>query len=84
MFCFECCRYNDFQHDELSKCNCTPPYSACLAIAARADLNDVNGTYPDYELGFGCGGATDAKVNTLYCIRIHHCLFFSHRLLATN
>ncbi|CAF4292919.1 unnamed protein product, partial [Adineta steineri] len=27
-------RYNDFQHDELSKCNCTPPYSSILTIAA--------------------------------------------------
>jgi len=55
-------RYNDFQHDEFSKCNCTPPYSAILTIAARCDLNDINGTYPDRALGFRCSGATDAKV----------------------
>jgi len=24
----------------------------------------VNGKYPDEDLGFGCGGATDAKVRT--------------------
>ena len=65
MFCFECCRYNDFQHDELSKCNCTPSYSAKLAIAARGDLNDKDGKYPDDELGFWCGGATDVKVKIM-------------------
>ncbi len=55
-------RYNDFKNDPLSKCNCTPPYSAELTIAARCDLNDVNGTYPDPPLGHRVHGATDAKV----------------------
>ena len=46
----------------MSRCNCTPPFSATLTIAARCDLNDVNGTYPDEPLGHDCDGATDAKV----------------------
>jgi hypothetical protein len=59
-------RYNDFQHDELSKCDCTPPYSAILTIAARGDLNVKHCKYPDDELGFWCGGATDAKVRPMF------------------
>ena len=39
-------RYNDFKHDPLSACNCTPPYSAENSISARSDLNSPNGTYP--------------------------------------
>jgi hypothetical protein len=58
-------RYNDFQHDDLSKCNCTPPYSAELTISARDDLNDINGTYPDGHLGHRCLGATDVKVRIM-------------------
>lgn len=58
-------RYNDFQHDPLSKCNCTPPYSACNAISARNDLNAPNGTYPFHILGFGLLGATDLKLTSI-------------------
>ena len=55
-------RYNDFQHDPLSACNCTPPYSAENGISARCDLNPVNGTYPFGALGHRCHGGTDNKV----------------------
>ena len=44
-------RYNDYQHDEFSKCKCDPPYSAVSAISSRGDLNPVNGTYPFPILG---------------------------------
>ena len=56
-------RYNDYTHDPLSKCNCTPPYSAINAISARRDLNPASGKYPFYVLGHGQGGGTDAKVS---------------------
>ncbi|XP_067680235.1 putative phospholipase B-like 2 isoform X1 [Haliotis asinina] len=55
-------RYNDFKHDPLSKCNCTPGYSADLAIAARDDLNEETGTYLYDDLGFAMGGAVDVKM----------------------
>ncbi|XP_067680247.1 putative phospholipase B-like 2 isoform X2 [Haliotis asinina] len=54
--------YNDFKHDPLSKCNCTPGYSADLAIAARDDLNEETGTYLYDDLGFAMGGAVDVKM----------------------
>ena len=57
-------RYNDFQHDELSKCQCSPPYSAENAIAARSDLNSKDGKYPFPALGYRAHGAIDAKVKT--------------------
>ena len=60
-------RYNDYQHDPLSKCNCTPPYSAENAISARSDLNPANGTYPFSALGHRAHGGTDMKVCT-HCI----------------
>lgn len=44
-------RYNDYKHDELSKCECNPPYTAVAAISSRADLNPANGTYPFPLLG---------------------------------
>ncbi|XP_067667966.1 putative phospholipase B-like 2 [Haliotis asinina] len=59
---FNMMRYNDFRHDPLSKCNCTPGYSADLAIAARDDLNEENGTYLYDDLGFAMGGAVDVKI----------------------
>ncbi|CAF3461697.1 unnamed protein product [Rotaria socialis] len=55
-------RYNDFKNDPLSRCNCSPPYSSELTIAARCDLNPSNGTYPDSPLGHRIHGATDAKI----------------------
>lgn len=45
-------RYNDYQHDPLSRCDCTPPYSAESTIAARSELNSPNGRYPIKDLGF--------------------------------
>ena len=56
------CRYNDYTHDPLSACNCTPPYSGENAISARCDLNPANGTYPFDSLGHRSHGGTDAKV----------------------
>ncbi len=44
-------RYNNFKKDPLSKCDCSPPYSAENAISARNDLNPKNGTYPFGALG---------------------------------
>lgn len=38
-------RYNNFEHDPLSWCRCSPPYTAENAIASRDDLNARNGTY---------------------------------------
>ena len=58
------CRYNDFQHDPLAKCNCTPPYSGENGISARSDLNPANGTYPFSALGHRSHGGTDNKVRT--------------------
>jgi len=58
-------RYNDFKNDTLSECSgCKPPYSAELSIAARCDLNDPKGTYPDEPLGYRPHGATDAKITS--------------------
>ncbi|XP_076344421.1 phospholipase B domain containing lamina ancestor isoform X2 [Tachypleus tridentatus] len=57
-------RYNNYTKDPLSRCNCTPPYSAENAIAARCDLNPKNGTYPFVALGHRSHGATDMKLTT--------------------
>lgn len=57
-------RYNDFTHDPLSRCNCTPPYSAENAISARSDLNPQNGTYPFAALGSRTHGAIDYKITS--------------------
>ncbi|XP_013190959.1 putative phospholipase B-like 2 [Amyelois transitella] len=58
-------RYNDYKHDPLARCAaCRPPYSACNAIAARNDLNPINGTYPFRALGHRSHGATDAKLTS--------------------
>jgi len=54
-------RYNDYTHDPLSRCNCTPPYSAENAISARNDLNPANGTYPFKSLSHRSHGGTDMK-----------------------
>ncbi|XP_054714812.1 putative phospholipase B-like 2 [Uloborus diversus] len=57
-------RYNDYTHDPLSRCNCTPPYSAENAISARSDLNPANGTYPFGALGHRQHGGTDMKLTS--------------------
>ena len=54
-------RYNDYQNDPVSKCDCDPPYSAEKAISARCDLNPANGTYKFEWLGHRRHGATDCK-----------------------
>lgn len=58
-------RYNDYQNDPLSKCNCTPPYSAINAISARCDLNPEDGKYPFPSLGHRPMGGTDMKLTNL-------------------
>lgn len=62
-------RYNDFTHDPLSACNCTPPYSAENAISARCDLNPINGTYPFGALGHRSHGGTDMKMTSSKMVR---------------
>jgi len=62
-------RYNNYQTDPLSKCDCTPPYSANAAIAARGDLNLPNGKYPFNGLGFEDMGAIDFKAANLALVK---------------
>lgn len=70
-------RYNDYTNDPLSRCNCTPPYSAENAISARCDLNPKNGTYPFSALGHRAHGATDMKLTTYEMVS-------EYRFLAVN
>ncbi|XP_041348219.1 putative phospholipase B-like 2 [Gigantopelta aegis] len=58
-------RYNDFQHDPLSQCNCTPPYSAENAISSRCDLNPADGKYPFGALDHRADGGLDMKLTSL-------------------
>ncbi|XP_050409470.2 putative phospholipase B-like 2 [Patella vulgata] len=55
-------RYNDYTKDPLSRCNCTPPYSAENAISARSDLNPANGTFSISALGHRAHGGIDMKL----------------------
>ncbi|GAA53235.1 putative phospholipase B-like 2 [Clonorchis sinensis] len=55
-------RYNDFTHDEYSKCACNPPYTAENGISARSDLNAPNGTYPISAFEYRIHGGTDVKL----------------------
>ena len=57
-------RYNNYRKDPLSRCDCTPPYSAENAISARNDLNPKNGTYPFGALGHRSHGGTDMKLTS--------------------
>ncbi|KAI0207905.1 putative phospholipase B-like 2 [Lamellibrachia satsuma] len=57
-------RYNDFTHDPLSRCNCTPPYSGENAISARCDLNPASGKYPFGALGHRNHGGIDMKLTS--------------------
>lgn len=77
-------RYNDYTKDPLSRCNCTPPYSAENAISARCDLNPVNGTYPFAALGHRQHGATDMKVRNCVCVCIYTLFFKKHHHLFLN
>ncbi|KAI1712567.1 phospholipase B domain-containing protein [Ditylenchus destructor] len=54
-------RYNDYKHDEFSRCDCNPPYTAEAAISSRGDLNPANGTYPFPGMGHVNHGALDYK-----------------------
>uniref|UniRef100_A0A915CXR7 Phospholipase B-like n=1 Tax=Ditylenchus dipsaci TaxID=166011 RepID=A0A915CXR7_9BILA len=54
-------RYNDYTHDDFSKCTCSPPYTAEAAISTRGDLNDPNGTYALSGMGFRNHGSLDYK-----------------------
>lgn len=62
-------RYNDYQHEPFSRCNCTPPYTAEAAVSARGDLNPANGTYPLPGMGHVNHGALDYKVSSLFKIK---------------
>lgn len=57
-------RSNNYKTDEYSRCNCTPPYSAELAIASRGDLNPADGIYPFSRIGHRDHMAIDAKVTS--------------------
>ncbi|XP_015781725.1 putative phospholipase B-like 2 [Tetranychus urticae] len=57
-------RYNNYQNDPDARCNCTPPYSAGMSIASRADLNDPKGKYDATGVGFINEAAIDAKVTS--------------------
>lgn len=70
-------RYNDFTSDPLSRCNCTPPYSAENAISARSDLNPANGVYPFSALGHRSHGGVDMKVNQVKCHLLRIVFLFS-------
>lgn len=75
---FHVMRYNDYLHDPLSRCEeCTPPYSACNAVAARNDLNPANGTYPFSALGHRSHGSIDAKITTYNMHKIYEFLSVS-------
>ncbi|XP_003386071.2 PREDICTED: putative phospholipase B-like 2 [Amphimedon queenslandica] len=67
-------RYNNFQFDPLSACNCTPPYSGEYAISARSDLNPANGTYPIPALKRRCHGGTDNKLTNSEMVKSLSCL----------
>ncbi|XP_075218660.1 putative phospholipase B-like 2 [Lycorma delicatula] len=62
-------RSNNYKDDKLSRCNCTPPYSASNAISARHDLNLPNGTYPIPLLRHRLGGAIDVKMTSSELIK---------------
>ncbi len=55
-------RYNDYQHDPISSCNCTPPFTSQYSISSRSDLHDKNGQYPFASLGFRDHMGTDVKI----------------------
>lgn len=63
------CRYNDYQQDPFSACNCTPPYSPVYTIAARYDLLAENGHYDEEDLTRKAVGAIDVKVADLRSLR---------------
>lgn len=54
-------RYNNYQHDEFSRCTCAPPYTAEAGISARGDLNPANGSYEIPGMGHRNHGSLDYK-----------------------
>ncbi|KAI6188670.1 putative phospholipase B-like 2 [Aphelenchoides besseyi] len=54
-------RSNNYQHDEFSRCQCNPPYTAEAAISTRGDLNPVNGTWEIPGQGHRNHGSLDYK-----------------------
>ncbi|XP_068679671.1 putative phospholipase B-like 2 [Montipora foliosa] len=70
-------RYNDYKHDPLARCNCTPPYSGENAISSRSDLNPADGKYPFGALGHRKHGGTDAKITNSEMIKSLECLAVS-------
>ncbi|CAD5214772.1 unnamed protein product [Bursaphelenchus okinawaensis] len=58
---FKLMRYNDYKHDEFSRCECNPPYTAEAAISTRGDLNPANGTYQIDGMGHRNHGSLDYK-----------------------
>lgn len=64
-------RYNNAPKDPLSTLGCGtyPPYSYTNAIADRSDLNDPTGNYIIPDIGYGDGGAIDAKYTKLSWIQ---------------
>lgn len=57
-------RYNDYQHDPISACNCTPPYTSQYTISSRSELMDKDGVYPFESLGFRDHMGTDVKITS--------------------
>ncbi|CAK5080795.1 unnamed protein product [Meloidogyne enterolobii] len=57
----ELMRYNNYQHDEYSRCKCTPPYSAEASISTRGDLNRPDGKWEVPGMGFRNHGSIDYK-----------------------
>eukprot|EP00118_Oscarella_pearsei_P024892 m.307042 g.307042 ORF g.307042 m.307042 type:complete len:550 (+) comp41843_c0_seq1:97-1746(+) len=57
-------RYNNYKHDPLSRCNCTPPYTGENSIAARSDLNPPDGKYAFSALGLRNHAAVDTKITS--------------------
>ncbi|KAL3093171.1 hypothetical protein niasHT_022621 [Heterodera trifolii] len=54
-------RYNNYKHEEFSRCVCSPPYTAEASISTRGDLNPANGTYQLPGMGHRNHGALDYK-----------------------
>ncbi|KAF7637678.1 Phospholipase B-like, partial [Meloidogyne graminicola] len=55
----ELMRYNDYTHDEYSRCKCDPHIQ--LNISTRGDLNPKNGKYEVSGMGFRNHGSIDYK-----------------------
>lgn len=64
-------RYNDFQHDPISSCNCTPPYTSQYSISSRSDLHKKDGVYPFPALAFRDHMGTDVKIASMKMLDDH-------------